>query len=197
MSAATVSLRRAARTGTATAVRVVVRGRRLREAAVVRAARADDAPAIHQLISTHRAEGHLLARTVEDVDAHVERFAVATVAGRIVGCVDLASLSAGVAEVRSLVVADAMRGAGIGRRLVNEVARRAAAAGVEQLCAFSHTPQFFLRLGFSIVPHTWLPEKIAADCAGCPQFRQCGQHAVVLSLVQAPPCGAASVSRHG
>ncbi len=39
-----------------------------------------------------------------------------------------------------------------------------------------------MRLGFSIVPHTWVPEKIARDCYSCPLFRNCGQYAVVLDL---------------
>jgi hypothetical protein len=33
------------------------------------------------------------------------------------------------------------------------------------------------------VPHTWVPEKIAHDCAGCPLFRACGQYAMLLELV--------------
>jgi hypothetical protein len=40
-------------------------------------------------------------------------------------------------------------------------------------------------MGFSIVPHTWVPEKIARDCTSCSQFRRCGQQALVLCLVDA------------
>ena len=50
------------------------------------------------------------------------------------------------------------------------------------LCAFTHQPSHFVRLGFTIVPHMWVPEKIAHDCVGCAQFRQCGQYAVTLPL---------------
>ena len=58
-------------------------------------------------------------------------------------------------------------------------ARRARAARYRTLCAFTHDPRFFVRFGFSIVPHTWLPEKVAADCWSCPHFQKCGQYAVV------------------
>jgi hypothetical protein len=51
--------------------------------------------------------------------------------------------------------------------------------------AFAHDPAFFVHRGFSIVPHTWVPEKIALDCNGCPLFRNCGQYAVVLDLDRA------------
>jgi hypothetical protein len=37
-------------------------------------------------------------------------------------------------------------------------------------------------MGFSIVPHVWVPEKIAHDCTGCALFRRCGQYAVTLPL---------------
>jgi hypothetical protein len=41
---------------------------------------------------------------------------------------------------------------------------------------------FFVQLGFSLVPHQWIPEKIRVDCASCALFRQCGQSAVLLTL---------------
>ena len=54
--------------------------------------------------------------------------------------------------------------------------------GFSTLCAFTHNAAHFVRLGFSIVPHPWLPEKIATDCVGCPKFRQCTQYAMALPL---------------
>ena len=79
---------------------------------------------------------------------------------------------------------DGVRSRGVGRRLVDERATHAAAAGFQTLCAFTHTAGYFVHMGFSIVPHTWLPEKIAADCRSCAQFRTCGQYAVMLPLVR-------------
>ncbi|MEZ5294352.1 MAG: GNAT family N-acetyltransferase [Vicinamibacterales bacterium] len=105
--------------------------------------------------------------------------------GRVVACAELAPLSASVAEVRSLVVDRTARGGGVGRRLVDELVRRAAVEGFERLCAFSHEPGYFMRMGFSLVPHTWVPEKLAADCRACALFRQCGQHAVVRPVTPA------------
>jgi N-acetylglutamate synthase-like GNAT family acetyltransferase len=151
---------------------------------IVRAATAADVDAIHELIETHVAEGHLLPRRREEIAAHASRFIVALAGRRVVGCADLAPLSRTVAEVRSLVVSDAVRSHGVGRRLVDELAARAAAAGFQSLCAFTHAAGYFVQMGFSIVPHTWLPEKIEADCRSCAQFRTCGQYAVMLPLVR-------------
>jgi amino-acid N-acetyltransferase len=143
---------------------------------------ADDAAAIHALIAANVAEGHLLPRTLDDVEAHAERFLVAVETDRLIGCAELAPLSPAVAEVRSLVVEEAARGHRTGLRLVDALAERARTLGFVTLCAFTHQPSPFLRLGFSIVPHVWMPEKIAHDCVSCGQFRRCGQYAVSLGL---------------
>lgn len=152
---------------------------------VIRAATSADVDAIHALIDTHVADGRLLPRRREEIAAHVSRFLVAVQGRRVVGCADLAPLSRHVAEVRSLVVSDAVRSRGIGRHLVDELASRAAASGFETLCAFTHVAGYFIQMGFSIVPHTWLPEKIEADCRSCALFRNCGQYAVMRPLVRA------------
>ena len=143
---------------------------------------AADAAAIHNLITANLSVGHLLPRTFEDVESHAHRFVVAVNDDTVIGCGELAPLSAEVAEVRSLVVDEACRGQRTGVALVNALSDRARDLGYVTLCAFTHQPSHFVRLGFSIVPHVWVPEKIALDCVGCSQFRQCGQYAVTLPL---------------
>lgn len=153
----------------------------------IRHATPDDARAIHELITRHRDEGRLLPRHLGEIAVHTSRFIVAVDEGDVIGCADLAPLSRTVAEVRSLVVSEEARSTGIGRRLIDAVIARAGAAGFERVCAFTHAPSYFVQLGFSIVPHDWLPEKIRTDCGTCPQFRKCGQWAVMLSLSLACP----------
>ena len=102
----------------------------------------------------------------------------------MVACAELARLSPTVAEVRSLVVTESLRGQKIGSRLVAHLAATGTSAGYSTLCAFTHDPSHFVRLGFTIVPHIWMPEKIAHDCTGCALFRRCGQYAVRLMLRQ-------------
>ena len=158
----------------------------------LRAALAADAPQLHALIASHLEEGRLLPRTLGEVAIHAARFVVAVEGGdkplglsggdRIVGCAELAPLSASVAEVRSLAVDRKARGKGLGQRMIDELGRRARREGFTRLSAFAHDPKLFVRLGFSIVPHTWVPEKIARDCHSCALFRHCGQYAVVLDL---------------
>jgi amino-acid N-acetyltransferase len=149
----------------------------------IRTAVRTDARRIHELIEQHIQEGRLLPRQLNELDAHIERFVVAVDGrGSIVGCGELAPLSHSVAEIRSLVVTERRRGAGVGRRIVSELRQRARRDGFDDLCVFAHVPGYFAHMGFSIVPHTWLPEKISADCRTCALFRHCGQFAMVSDL---------------
>ena len=156
---------------------------------VLRAAVAADAPALLALIAAHLEEGRLLPRTLDELTVHAPRFVVAVApaasgdrAEKLVGCAELAPLSQTVAEIRSLVVSAEARRAGLGVRMVEALGNTARGMGFTKLCAFAHDPAFFVHRGFSIVPHPWVPEKIAHDCITCPLFRNCGQYAVVLDL---------------
>ena len=151
----------------------------------IRTASVREADAIHELIDEHLTEGHLLPRVLGEILVHAHRFVVAVQDDEVLACAELAPLSHTVAEVRSMVVTREARGGGVGRRIVNELVRRATTAGFEKLCAFTHSPGYFVHLGFSIVPHVWLPEKIVTNCHACSQFRRCGQYAVVRSLERA------------
>jgi amino-acid N-acetyltransferase len=158
----------------------------------------DDARSIYELITRHRDEGRLLPRHLSEIAVHTSRFIVAVDEDEMVlGCADLAPLSRTVAEIRSLVVSEEARSAGIGRRLIDAVIARAEAAGFDRVCAFTHAPSFFVQLGFSIVPHDWLPEKIRTDCGTCTHFRTCGQYAVMLPLKRARLSCVPLASLHG
>ena len=138
-----------------------------------------DAPGIYDLIVRYQQAGHLLPRSLGDISTHASRFVVAIKDGSLLACGELAPLSRSVAEVRSLVVDETARGLGVGRMVIDQLRRRARAGQYRTLCAFTHDPRFFVRLGFSIVPQFWLPEKVSADCWSCSLFQKCGQYAMV------------------
>jgi amino-acid N-acetyltransferase len=142
----------------------------------------EDAEGILALVTSHLDEGHLLPRSLEELRIHAHRFIVCDSDGHLAACAELAPLSKKVAEVRSLVVSRDFRSAGLGHQLVAELRARARTLGFDTLTAFAHDARFFVRQGFSIVPHVWVPEKILTDCVGCPLFRKCEQFAVVLPL---------------
>ena len=149
---------------------------------MLRSADAADAKKLHAIITANLEEGHLLPRTLSELTVRAGRFVVAVRGRKVVGCAELAPLSAHVAEVRSLAVDKSARGGRVGVMMVDELRRRARREGFEKLCAFTHAPSYFIHMGFSIVPHLWLTEKIYTDCVKCPQFRTCGQYALVVPL---------------
>ncbi len=156
------------------------------------------APVLHALITANLEEGHLLPRTLDELTVHAERFTIVLRGKKVVGCAELAPLSAQVAEVRSLAVDGKERQNGIGTMLVSELRRRAHEDGFDKLSAFTHAPGYFSQMGFSIVPHLWIPEKVFTDCVKCPMFRRCGQYAMVAPL-ETPteqPQPAVLIARH-
>jgi amino-acid N-acetyltransferase len=172
------------------------------ESVTLRSGHAADGAAIHALIVEHRQEGHLLPRDLHEITVRADRFIVvtgvdATGASHILGCAELAPLSRTVAEVRSLVVGAEARGLGLGRRIVDEIVLRGSRAGFQTLCAFTHSPAYFVHMGFSIVPHVWLSEKILTDCCACPEFRSCGQYAVIRPLARSRDAGLSAGALHG
>jgi N-acetylglutamate synthase-like GNAT family acetyltransferase len=163
----------------------------------LRSATVAEAPAIHSLISDHAEEGHLLPRELSEILVRAPRFVVAMQDGEVMACAELAPLSSSVAEVRSLVVSREARSLGLGKTIVNELVRRAECAGFHKLCAFTHSPAYFVHMGFSLVPHVWLPEKIDTDCKTCVHFRQCGQYAVMLTLTRSHDACVPLAALHG
>jgi len=79
---------------------------------------------------------------------------------------------------------------------LNELRDRARTSGYDDLCVFAHQPAYFVHMGFSIVPHTWLPEKLAANCRSCALFRRCDQFALVTDLDVTPESHALDHSIH-
>ena len=177
-----MSTERVERARLATMPVAIVARRDVPAAFALRDATAADAPAIHRLIADHVASDHLLPRSLDEIARRAARFVVVMSGDVVVGCAELAPLSPHVAEVRSLVVDEAARGLGAGRAILDALVGRAVAGGHSRLCAFTHRPAYFIRLGFSLVPHLWVREKVVTDCVSCPLFRACGQHAVELSL---------------
>ena len=96
----------------------------------------------------------------EDIGPHVANFLVARRGSEIVGAVG-AELGGADALLRSLVVAPAVRGAGLGSRLVAELERAARGLGVERWWLLTTTAEkFFAARGFRVAARGEAPEAI-------------------------------------
>jgi N-acetylglutamate synthase-like GNAT family acetyltransferase len=114
----------------------------------IRRATAADAGTIASLIEQHVASGTLLPRTPEFIAERAIDFLVATVGGRVVGCVHLEEYSPSLAEVRSIAVHAEHQGRGIGVALVDSVERLARAREYRTVFAVSNNDAFFRSRGY-------------------------------------------------
>jgi len=103
-----------------------------------------------------------------------------------IGCVALESYGADLAEVRSLAVDPAIRGRGLGARLLRFALATAKRRKIARVFAVTHAPDFFGRLGFVASTSAMaeaLPEKIARDCRTCPKAEKCELVAVIATVI--------------
>ena len=114
----------------------------------VRTATANDAHAIRRLIELNVADGTLLPRSAAFIAMHAPHFLVAEDAGQVIGCVHLEEYSPSLAELRSLAVAPAWKGKGVGRALVQATVSFAIRRGYGTLFAVSNDEAFFRKFGF-------------------------------------------------
>jgi amino-acid N-acetyltransferase len=148
-----------------------------------RKARVGDVKDIQALLRDCARRGELLPRALTHLYKHVRDFHVAELDdGRLAACCGLTIVWEDLAEICSLVVEDAFRGRGWGRRIVQECLGEADGLGVRRAFALTYRPGFFKELGFAEVDKDVLPQKIWADCIHCPKYPDCDETAVLLDL---------------
>ena len=130
-----------------------------------RRARAADVDAIHQLNERFARRGILLSRTPDEIGEQLGTFRVSELDGEVVGIAALRNYGEGLGELRSLAVADAAQGRGMGEMLVRATVRDAREAGIEQLYVLTANPGYFALHGFEEVPWGDVPEVLDADRA--------------------------------
>jgi amino-acid N-acetyltransferase len=139
-----------------------------------------DVTAMTDLINGYATHGLMLPKTPTQIYRALREFVIAFDGdGRLLGCGALRIYDAGLAEICSLAVADAARGLGVGRKVVERLHAEAASFGLPRTFALTLEPGFFHKLGYVTVDRGVLPQKIEADCVGCPRRHACHEIAVV------------------
>jgi amino-acid N-acetyltransferase len=115
----------------------------------------------------------------DDVSSERQEFIVAISEGQVVGCVGL-EMFGDAGLLRSLAVAERLRGAGLGRVLYNEIVARAKDKGLRRLFLLTTTAApFFARRGFQNADRAEAPEAMTKS----PQFASlCPSTAACLAL---------------
>lgn len=148
----------------------------------LRKARMSDIPGILRLINGYAAQGLMLPRNGFELAENIRDFTVAAAADAVHGCAALHFYGPTMAEVRSLAVDETLKGAGIGRLLMEALETEARGFDLDLLFAFTYVPKFFTRLGYRQVDRSALPLKAWKDCLRCPKFQACDEIAVLKWL---------------
>jgi len=149
----------------------------------VRKPRVTEVESIKKLIDDAVAGGSVLPRDLHELFENVRDFYVyADDFGGIGGCVALHIDTIELAEVRSLVVRDDLRGQGIGEKLLEAVVREAQDLDIARVYALTRVVPFFTKNGFHIVDKNELPYKVFKDCLRCRLFPGCDEVAVVVDI---------------
>ena len=153
---------------------------------LIRPANMVDVPEIHRLINYHAEYNRMLFRSHVNLYEHLRDFFVAVEKAdggeRIVACAALELVWRDLAEIKSLAVADEMRGRGIGSKLVSAAIDEARRLKLTRVFALTREQRFFEKLGFHVVPRETLPHKVWTDCIQCPMQANCDEVAVVFDL---------------
>ena len=152
---------------------------------ILRAAQAEDARGISQLLHGYAREGVLLDRSEEDILFYLKNFTVAVnESGELLGCAAVRDFGNDLLEVRSLAIRPDLRGGGIGRKLVEKAISTLQSQRQNfRLFALTLRPGFFEKLNFRIVEKELFPEKIWHDCSHCPKQHCCDEFAVIYDGV--------------
>ncbi len=145
----------------------------------IRNATVKDVQAINALINAYAEQDIMLFRSLTDVYENLQTFMVAQADQTVVGCCALEVIWADLAEIKSLAVSEAHSARGIGRALVEGALEKARALKVSKVFALTLEPEFFKKLGFTVVDKKTLPMKVWSDCARCPKQDHCDETGVI------------------
>ena len=117
----------------------------------IRKATQDDIPQIKELIAANPKT--ILARSDEELENLIDGFWVAEHEGRVVGCCCLEIYSPKIAEIRTVIVHESVKGLGFGAALVKVAADEAEGQNIREIMVVTSAPEYFSKLGFGECLH--------------------------------------------
>jgi amino-acid N-acetyltransferase len=149
----------------------------------VRKAKVSDVKSMHALINASAKRHQMIPRSLNDLYENLRDFFVSEEkGGHIAGTCALHVLWEDLAEIKSLAIQRKHQGKGIGNSLVRKAIKEAKALGIKRVFALTYIPEYFKGFGFKDIDKAKLPHKIWNECIRCPQFPECNELAVILTL---------------
>lgn len=142
-----------------------------------------DIPAMQNLVKNEVESGVILFRDENEMANTIRSYTVAKDNGEIVGFAALHIYSPVLAEVRSLIVKEGLRGGGIGGGIIKKLEEEAKRLGISQILTLTYKREFFEKNGFVEIPKENIPEhKIWADCIKCKHFPICNEISLIKNI---------------
>lgn len=147
---------------------------------MIRKARMEDIRQIHRLLTYYANKKLLLPRSISSLYDHLRDFVVYDEnGGTIAGVCSLHICWENLAEIRSLAVAEEVRGCNVGSQLVRTCLDEAVEYGITRIFTLTYQPEFFRKQGFKDIDKRELPHKIWSDCINCAMFPDCDEEALM------------------
>lgn len=142
-----------------------------------------DIPAMQLLVAPEVESGVILKRNNDEVATNIRSYQLAFNEGKLVGFCALHIHTTTLAEIRSLIVAESVRGRGIAKALVRRALEEAKGLGLKEVLVLTYQQALFEHLDFTEIPKESLPEhKIWADCINCKHFPVCNEVSLIHFL---------------
>ena len=137
---------------------------------------------MQKLVNGFAKRHKMMQRSLNDLYDNIRDIFVYESRGRIAGTLSLHVSWEDLAEIRSLAVAKASQGRGVGQALIEAALDDAVALGIKRVFSLTYIPDFFHKLGFRDIDKSELPSKIWTDCLNCPLFPECDEEAVIIDI---------------
>jgi len=142
-----------------------------------------DIDAMQALVKPEVDRGIILHRSSDEMATNIRSYILAVNESELVGFGALHFHTPTLAEIRSLIVSTAIRGKGVGAKIVRNLLDEGKIYGVKKVFTLTYERRFFEKVGFVEIPKEELPaHKIWADCIKCKYFPVCEEIALIYSL---------------
>jgi amino-acid N-acetyltransferase len=130
---------------------------------ILRRARTSDIRGIRALVAPLAERRVLVSKEAVTYYEAVQEFRVADRDGEIVGCGAIHVMWEDLAEIRTLAVADALLGTGLGGRILEALVEDAREVGVSRLFCLTFEVPFFTRHGFASIEGQAVSSEVYAE----------------------------------
>lgn len=150
---------------------------------IFRKATLKDIVQMQALVMPEVESGVILMRNDDELATNIRSYTLAVQDAKVVAFNALHIHTPKLAEIRSLIVSEELRGQGIGKKMIELANDEANTLGLKEILVLTYQQNFFETLGFVEISKESIPEhKIWADCIKCKHFPVCNEVSLIKYL---------------